>query len=761
MAIREKEAPHPMISEIRANIPVATTEGCASKGAATCAPEAPAAPAAPADSAQLSAAPRRSFTALRAAVAREAASLEKKLPEHFEGEVLVRTKEGMSAVSFAQTAEFFGLEVVEKFDIPENMRANFKGDLYLLRAGNDLRASEAISLLSKEPGVASVSSNDVLKLVEPVEKKFATPPAPQTLLQETPTETIPNDLDSRLWGMKNSGQDGGKAGADISATTAWGVQTGKTDGPVVAVIDTGIDYRHPDLANNIWNNPDASAPDRHGYNFVGNRPDPMDDHSHGTHCSGTIAGEGNNGQGVVGVNWHAQLMGLKFLSASGSGSTADAVRAVLYASEHGARITSNSWGGGGFNQALYDALKASPALHIFAAGNSRNDNDRSPSYPATYDLDNIVAVAASDRNDQKASFSNYGKRTVDLAAPGKDILSTTPNNQYASYSGTSMATPHVAGAAALIASQFPNISNEQLKSRLMNSVDKLPEWNNLVAAGGRLNAAAGLEVDEVAPATPGDFKAAHVGATHIHMQWSASGDDNWTGNASSYDLRFSERPIKDGPDGCEGSVSFEAASPGGTSTPQSPGSVEDGHINLPPSGQARTFYVALKIRDNVGNASVMTTKQVTVPAATVAFEDRMENGTENWIADAPWATVAEEGRGNVWASATNGTQENDANTSLATKTIDLSTIRNASLNFDVKKELEEGFDFLNVEISEDGQTWTTLDKSSGSADWTLQTIDLQPYEGKTVQVRFRVQTDASVNSGGVRIDNVVVAGDPA
>ncbi|MBM3465612.1 MAG: hypothetical protein FJX76_26275 [Armatimonadetes bacterium] len=139
----------------------------------------------------------------------------------------------------------------------------------------------------------------------------------------------------------------------------------------------------------------------------------------------------------------------------------------------------------------------------------------------------------------------------------------------------------------------------------------------------------------------------------------------------------------------------------------------------------------------------------------------MEGGTDNWVADAPWATADEAGRGKVWTSAASGTQDNDANTSLTTKSIDLSKLRNASLNFDVKKELEEGFDFLNVEISEDGQNWTSLDKSSGSTDWALQSISLQPYEGKTVQVRYRVQTDSSVNSGGVKIDNVVVAGDPA
>lgn len=753
-----------MISEVRTSTPIAPMEAALASAPAA-APEESSAPVA-ADSAVLSSSsqqssPKRSLSAMRLAVAAEAESLEKKMPEHFPGDVLVRTKPGATDKDVKSLASFYGLDIVEKFNIPEQMRAKFDGDLYLMRSAGDLRTAESVALLSKEPKIAYAASNDVITAIEPVEQKPAG--APKTLLDEgAPQENVPNDLDSRLWGLRNQGQDGGKAGADIRATTAWSTQTGKTNGPIIAVIDTGVDYTHPELAGNAWTNPDPNAPDRHGYDFVNNDPDPMDDHSHGTHCSGTIAAKGNNGAGIVGVNWDAQIMGLKFLSGSGSGSTADAVRAVLYASEKGARITSNSWGGGGFNQALYDALKASPALHIFAAGNSRSDNDARPSYPATYDLDNIVSVAASDRNDQRASFSNWGRRTVDLAAPGKDILSTVPGNDYKVYSGTSMATPHVAGVAGLIASQYPGISNDQIKARLMNGVDRLPEWSSLVASGGRLNAASALENDSVAPAAPGDFKAVHSGATHVHVQWTASGDDNWTGNASSYELRWSDRPIVDQPDACEGAVSFEQATLVPTNLPQAPGATEDGHIELAPSGQQRTLYLALKIVDNVGNRSVMVPAQVTVPAATVAFEDRMEGGTENWVADQPWSLVDDGAQGKVWASNATGSQDNDANVSLTTRAIDLSTVRNSSLNFAAKKDLEEGFDFLNVEISEDGgQTWAELDKSTGSSDWTNQSISLQAYEGKTVQIRWRVQTDGSVNSAGVKVDNVVIAGDPA
>src|SRR5690606_21235490 len=191
----------------------------------------------------------------------------------------------------------------------------------------------------------------------------------------------PNDLHERLYGM-----------AKIQAPQAWETTTGSRTGPVVAVIDGGIDYNHPDLTNNMWTNPgeipgdgldndgNGVVDDVHGYNAINGSGHPADDNNHGTHCAGTIGAEGNNGVGVVGVNHQARMMAVKFLGSNGSGTTADAVKGVLYASRMGARITSNSWGGGGYNQALKDALASSPALHIFAAGNANSNNDRRPSY---------------------------------------------------------------------------------------------------------------------------------------------------------------------------------------------------------------------------------------------------------------------------------------------------------------------------------------------------------------------------------------------
>ena len=228
-------------------------------------------------------------------------------------------------------------------------------------------------------------------------------------------------------GAPQHGQSGGTPDADIDAPETWSFQTGAQ--VVIGVIDTGVDRTHPDLAANIWTNPGEIAgngldddgngyvDDVHGWDFVNGDNDPMDDHGHGTHCAGTIAGIGDNGIGVAGVCWSARIMALKFLDAGGYGTTSDAVLAVEYATANGARLTSNSWGRHGYSAALYDAIAAARdagALFIAAAGNDGVNNDLSPHYPSSYDLSDIIAVAATDRNDGLANFSCYGAASVDV-----------------------------------------------------------------------------------------------------------------------------------------------------------------------------------------------------------------------------------------------------------------------------------------------------------------------------------------------------------
>jgi thermitase len=308
------------------------------------------------------------------------------------------------------------------------------------------------------------------------------------------------------WSLENTGQNGGKANADIGVLRAWYKTTGSSK-VVVAVLDSGVEYTHFDLINNMWERPADMSPyfddelgefnDLHGFNATDRLRDPMDDNGHGTHCAGIIGAEGNNGYGIAGINWNVEIMPLKFLDANGSGTTKDAIEAINYVIERkragvNVRIISASWGSTQKSRALRDAIKKAGdegILFVAAAGNNGDDSDKRPHFPAGYDLPNMVAVAALDRNDQLASFSNYGAKSVHVAAPGKEILSTWLKGEFYVASGTSMATPEVAGVAALILSTSPKMSVKELRDRLFDSVDKLDSLKGKVVTGGRINAA--------------------------------------------------------------------------------------------------------------------------------------------------------------------------------------------------------------------------------------------------------------------------------
>ncbi|MBI2605861.1 MAG: S8 family serine peptidase [Deltaproteobacteria bacterium] len=279
----------------------------------------------------------------------------------------------------------------------------------------------------------------------------------------------------------------------IGAKKAWTASRGSQH-IVVGVIDTGVDYNHQDLSFNMWRNPDPNAKDIVGWDFIHNDNLPFDDHNHGSHCSGVIGAVGGNGVGISGVNQRVSIMALKFLSAEGSGETVDAVKAIDYAIGHGANVLSNSWGGGADedNKMLEEAiLRADKAgiLFVAAAGNNSGDNDTDPMYPAGFQTPNMIAVAATDAQDRRAFFSNYGVKTVHLGAPGVNVYSTVAGNRYAKMSGTSMACPHVAGAAALLWSTNPRLSHKEVKAALLAGVDRIPAMEGKTITGGRLNIA--------------------------------------------------------------------------------------------------------------------------------------------------------------------------------------------------------------------------------------------------------------------------------
>lgn len=336
-------------------------------------------------------------------------------------------------------------------------------------------------------GNASLNWNLVLK-------GLATQPGSPT----DPARTPNDNQFSSLWAMKNASTNQG----GIDAVHAWSVTTGHPSN-VIAVIDTGVDRTHPDLQGNLWVNTGEVAgngidddhngfvDDVHGWDFANDDADPSDGHGHGTHVAGTIAARGDNALGVTGVCWDARVMAVKFLPDSGAGYTSDAIGAISYATRMGAKISNNSWGGGGYSQTLQLVIQEAgqaDSLFVAAAGNDARDNDQVRQYPSGYPLDNIIAVASTNENDWLSYFSNYGAESVDVAAPGSNILSLRPGGQYKISSGTSMAAPHVTGVAGLLLAKNPTLSVAQLKQLLMFGSDALPSVGNQVASQGRINA---------------------------------------------------------------------------------------------------------------------------------------------------------------------------------------------------------------------------------------------------------------------------------
>jgi len=414
----------------------------------------------------------------------------------------------------------------------------------------------------------------------------------------------------------------------IGAPTAWNTTTGNSS-VVVGVVDEGIDKTHPDLAANIWTNPAEIAgngidddgngfiDDINGYNFT-NNSGTIPGEEHATHVAGTIGAVGNNGVGVVGVNWQVRLMSLKFIGGT-DGATSDAIRAENYAKQmhdlwissggtKGAnvRVVNNSWGGGSFSQSLVDAvlsLNQVGILFVAAAGNDGVDTDVQPHYPSSYDAPNVISVAATDSSDGLASFSDFGAQTVHLGAPGVSILSTKPANTYGLLSGTSMATPHVAGAAALLLAQNPNLTVQQLRSLLIFNGNAVSSLNGKTLTGRRLNIGnsfTALAENDTTP--PGTVTAFHLNTQtgrFLNVGWTNSGDDGAAGQASLYQLSFI--------DGTTGTVlNLKNIVPGASGVTQAL------DVKLPYRHTSGTLR--LREFDNVGNEGVPATIAVSVSA---------------------------------------------------------------------------------------------------------------------------------------------------
>ncbi|MCL4409568.1 MAG: S8 family serine peptidase [Firmicutes bacterium] len=372
------------------------------------------------------------------------------------------------------------------------MRHVAEGRINTIRVANAAQRDRVLKRLSQHP------------LIEVAEPNYRL----TTQVTDIQPMNAPNDeFFGLLWGLHNTGQEGGTPGADISALDAWSITQGDRN-IVIGVIDEGIDYNHPDLVANIWHNPGEICDngiddtgtgvidDCHGFDAITGSGDPMDFGGHGTHVAGTIGAAANNGIGVAGVAWDVQLAGCRFLGPDG-GFTSDAIACIDYFTNlrvnHGVNIvaTNNSWGGGGFSQALRSAIQThndAGILFVAAAGNNSLNSDVSPSYPGAYDLPGIINVANTNRTDGLSGTSTYGAVSVDLGAPGSSIGSTYLDGGYVYMSGTSMAAPHVAGAAALLWAIKPDLSITEVKDILMSSGDSIPALAGRTASGKRLNA---------------------------------------------------------------------------------------------------------------------------------------------------------------------------------------------------------------------------------------------------------------------------------
>ena len=401
--------------------------------------------------------------------------------------VIVKLKPGANSNEISNLQAQIGVTQVTK-------ASQLGIDIWQIPSGT---VEQTISAYKDDPRFEYIEPDYIITLDDVQKPSSAT----ESSEKITPQATTPNDPDySQLWGLNNTGQSGGTADADIDAPEAWDIQKGNPN-LVIGVIDTGVDYNHPDLVGNIWTNPGEIAGDGidndsngyiddvRGWDFAYNDNNPMDVDGHGTHVAGTIAGKGNNGVGVTGVAWNAKIMPLKFLDDNGDGFTSSAILGINYATAKGVKLTNNSWVGGD-SQALSDAINTAGqqgALFIASAGNESNNNDANPAYPASYNLSNIISVASTTRTDGLSSFSNYGATTVDLGAPGSSIYSTLPNSSYGTKSGTSMASPHVTGAAALLWSQNPTWTAQQVKNKLMQTTDPISALSGKTVTGGRLN----------------------------------------------------------------------------------------------------------------------------------------------------------------------------------------------------------------------------------------------------------------------------------
>lgn len=630
------------------------------------------------------------------------------------GELLIKFKATATETQVADAWQRAGLGLIKSFKF---QRAGHPG---IHHASTRLGVSQALRHLENHPAV------------EYAEPNYRLYPA-----------AVPNDpLFSSLWSLNNTGGAGSLADADIDAPEAWSMTTGST-GVLIGVIDTGIDISHPDLAPNIWTNPgeipgdgldndgNGYVDDVNGWDFWNGDQtvyDPQDGDSHGTHVAGIIGAVGNNGIGVVGVNWQAKLLPLKF-SGPEFGYFSFAIEAVNYAAAKGVKVLNGSFGRyssgpGDVGQGLKDAIAASGILFIGAAGNDANNNDTTPFYPASYDLANVIAVAATDRRDKLASFSSFGVISVDLGAPGAGILSTLPGNQYGTMAGTSMAAPHVAGVAGMINARFPDLSAAQVKHQILDSVDPVSALVGKTGTGGRLNAASAL----VLIADPNDPPIANAGPDQTVTDADNDGVEPVTldGTASSdSDGAIVAYEWRQGADVLGHTATLLLAAPVGT------------------------WSFTLTVTDDAGaTASDSVVVEVRPPSTDLeVFRDSFEDGLAPWAQDSQndWFASTLRATDGASSAVVDGSA---SDAQLISPLIDLQGRTSATVSFAwlIGSSLDKG-EYLACDVSTNGGgTWSEAARLRGNVDaenvWHSATLELPSAPAATVRLRFRGKMSA-------------------